>query len=58
MFGFLCLIFSIFNEAFDMYVPKGDKRTKYDVYGTCADDSWHKLCKDVADGKCTWTSHK
>ena len=52
MFGFVCLIFSIICEFFDMYVPKGDKRTKYD------DDSWHKLCKDVADGKCTWTSHK
>ena len=57
MFGFVSLIFSIICEFFDMYVPKGDKRTKYDVYGVNADDSLHQLWRDVEAGKCTYTSH-
>lgn len=57
MFGFVCLIFSIICDFCDMYVPTGKKRSNYDVYGVNADDPWHKLCKDVAEGKGTWTSH-
>ena len=53
MLGIICIVIAMIQDFADMHIGKG---INPNIYGNNHDE-WHRMTKDVEQGKCTWTSY-